>query len=111
MGGAQSEELQGPDLGNGIDFEQLEESVPFLGHVGGEQVILVRHGAQVLAVSANCKHYGGPLAEGIVAEGIVRCPWHHARYDLRMGRNVGVLGSSSGTLGTIRSKASYSSWT
>ena len=95
MGGAQSEELQGPDLGNGIDFEQLEESVPFLGHVGGEQVILVRHGAQVLAVSANCKHYGGPLAEGIVAEGIVRCPWHHARYDLRTGRNVGAPGLDS----------------
>lgn len=95
MGGAQSEELQGPDLKDGVAIANLNENAPFLGHVDGAQVILVKTGEEILAVSANCKHYGGPLAEGLVAQGSVRCPWHHARYDLRTGRNVGAPGLDS----------------
>lgn len=95
MGGAQNEELQGPDLKDGVAISNLAESAPFLGHVDGEQVILVKTGEEILAVSASCKHYGGPLAEGLVAQGSVRCPWHHARYDLRTGRNVGAPGLDS----------------
>jgi len=80
-----TQELKGPDLGAGIDVSQLREAEPLLGHGGGEPIVLVRTGGEICAVGATCTHYGGPLAEGIVERGTIRCPWHHARFDLRTG--------------------------
>ncbi len=79
------QELKGPDLAAGIDGAQLREGEPLLGHAGGEPIVLVRRGEAICAVGAVCTHYGGPLAEGIVEGDTIRCPWHHARYDLRTG--------------------------
>ena len=79
------QELKGPDLASGIEAATLRDGEPLLGHAGGEPVVLVRSGAGICAVGATCTHYGGPLAEGIVEGATIRCPWHHARFDLRSG--------------------------
>jgi hypothetical protein len=49
-----------------------------VGHVGSEAVLLVGNAAGLFAIGADCTHYYGPLAEGLVVDGSVRCPWHHA---------------------------------
>jgi NADPH-dependent 2,4-dienoyl-CoA reductase/sulfur reductase-like enzyme/nitrite reductase/ring-hydroxylating ferredoxin subunit len=82
--------LSGPDLSRGVKFEALAENEPLLGHFEGEPVILVRQGEQVLATGAICTHYGGPLAEGLVVGGTIRCPWHHARFSLHTGEAEGA---------------------
>ncbi len=38
------------------------------------------------AVDQRCPHKGGPLADGIVADGCVTCPLHDRRFDLVTGR-------------------------
>jgi NADPH-dependent 2,4-dienoyl-CoA reductase/sulfur reductase-like enzyme/nitrite reductase/ring-hydroxylating ferredoxin subunit len=85
-----AQELSGPDLKAGVKFDGLAEGVPLLGHFDGEPVILVRRSDQVFATGAACTHYGGPLAEGLVVGETIRCPWHHARFDLRTGEAEGA---------------------
>ncbi len=80
----------GPDFTVGLAMSDLAENVPFLGHAQGEAIVLVRTGADVRALGATCSHYGGPLAEGLVVGETLRCPWHHACFELRTGDAVGA---------------------
>src|SRR5882757_644246 len=74
----------GPDLSQGIALSEFSGAT-LLGHVGEEDVLLVRSGSEVFAIGAHCSHYHGPLAEGLVDGESIRCPWHHACFDVRTG--------------------------
>ena len=80
----------GPDLAAGVPIASIQDGAPLLGHAQGEAVILVKHGVEMFAIGASCTHYGGPLAEGLVVDGSIRCPWHHACFDLRTGEATGA---------------------
>lgn len=75
----------GPDLAQGVALAELADGGKLVGHVGDEEVLLVRRGTEILAVGAHCTHYHGPLVDGLVVGDTVRCPWHHACFDLRTG--------------------------
>ena len=74
----------GPDLSKGIALSEFAGET-LLGHVGDDEVVLVRSGSEIFALGAHCSHYHGPLAEGLVTGEGIRCPWHHACFDLRTG--------------------------
>src|ERR1700688_4613893 len=74
----------GPDLTLGVELSEFTGKT-LLGHVGEEDVLLVRSGSDIFAIDAHCSHYHGPLAEGLVVGESIRCPWHHACFDLRTG--------------------------
>ncbi len=93
--GTSDESLEGPDLASGVALEGLREGEPVLGHAHGEAVMIVRVGDTAHALGAKCSHYGGPLSEGLVVDGTVRCPWHHACFDLRTGEVLGAPALSS----------------
>src|SRR5271165_329115 len=82
--------MTGPDLANGIVLADLADGAMLVGHAGIEQVLLVRRGAEVFAIGAECTHYHGALVAGIVAGDTVRCPLHHACFDLRTGEASGA---------------------
>jgi NADPH-dependent 2,4-dienoyl-CoA reductase/sulfur reductase-like enzyme/nitrite reductase/ring-hydroxylating ferredoxin subunit len=77
--------LAGPDLTQGIALDALPDGGTLVGHARDEPVLLVRRGGEIFAVGAQCTHYQGPLAEGLLVGDTVRCPWHHACFDLRSG--------------------------
>jgi NADPH-dependent 2,4-dienoyl-CoA reductase/sulfur reductase-like enzyme/nitrite reductase/ring-hydroxylating ferredoxin subunit len=85
----------GPDLALGVAADTLAEGDMLAGHVGDEAVLLARRGGEFLAIGATCSHYGGPLAEGLLVDDTVRCPWHHACFSLRTGEalHAPALGS------------------
>ena len=74
----------GPDLTQGVALADFVDG-RLVGHVGKEEVLLVRAGSELFAIGAHCTHYHGPLADGLVTGKAVRCPWHHACFDLRTG--------------------------
>lgn len=78
----------GPDLKKGIPFQEIPDGGMIGGHFDDKSVVIARQGAEVFAISGQCTHYGGPLAEGLVVGNTVRCPWHHACFDLRTGEAV-----------------------
>ena len=82
--------LTGPDLTAGIEISRLPENIPLLGHANGAAVFLVRKESEIHALGATCSHYSGPLAEGLIVGQTVRCPWHHACFDLRTGEALGA---------------------
>src|SRR5579862_9007435 len=77
----------GPDLTKGVALGDFKDD-KLLGHVGDDEVLLVKSGGEIFAVGAHCSHYHGPLADGLVTGTDVRCPWHHACFDLRTGEAV-----------------------
>src|SRR5580704_2997266 len=81
----QEEKLDGPDFAQGVPFGNLAEGSMIVGHVAGEAVVLARVGGALFAIGAECTHYHGPLAEGMLVADTVRCPWHHACFSLRTG--------------------------
>jgi len=83
-----SGDLEGLDFEKGCKIDQVADGEMLLGHAFGEQVLVARRGDELFAIGATCTHYGGPLAEGLMVDCTVRCPWHHARFDLRTGEAI-----------------------
>jgi len=75
----------GPDLTLGVAVDSLADGQMIGGHVGDDAVLLARRGSDFFAIGATCTHYNGPLAEGLLVDDTVRCPWHHACFSLRTG--------------------------
>jgi len=78
----------GPDLTQGVSTETLADGAMLAGHVGDDAVLVARRGNEYFAIGAECTHYHGPLAEGLMVGDTVRCPWHHACFSLRTGEAV-----------------------
>ncbi len=74
----------GPDLNQGVELGEFADG-KLVGHVGDQEVLLIQSGTEIFAIAAQCSHYHGPLKEGLVVGDSIRCPWHHACFDLRSG--------------------------
>ena len=81
-------DTKGFDFKAGVPLQQIPEGAIVAGHVGDDEIVVVRRGDEYFAVGAHCTHYHGPLADGLIVGDTVRCPWHHACFSLRTGEAV-----------------------
>ncbi|MET9760723.1 Rieske (2Fe-2S) protein [Streptomyces sp. NPDC006372] len=71
----------------GVD--EFPSGQPVRRNVDDVPVLVVREtGGEIHALAERCSHLAGPLAEGTVADGCVRCPWHGSVFRLSDGWNV-----------------------
>jgi len=55
---------------------------------GTRPIALTCQGGEHGAIDGRCPHQGGPLAEGIFEDGVLRCPWHGWGFDARTGESA-----------------------
>jgi apoptosis-inducing factor 3 len=76
------------DLTKGISLSEFPDNGMIAGKVGDDEVLVVKQGDECFAIGAHCTHYKGPLVDGVIVGDTVRCPWHHACFNLRSGDAV-----------------------
>src|SRR6476620_3477851 len=66
-------------------LSELCEAGRLVVRVDRHTLVLFAEGDEVHAVDNRFPHMGFPLHRGSVADGILTCHWHHARFDLCTG--------------------------
>ena len=66
-------------------LEEVREAGRLVVALDGHTICLLAENGDVFAVDNRCPHMGFPLHRGSVADGILTCHWHHARFDLCTG--------------------------
>jgi pyruvate oxidase len=56
---------------------------------GAKSLALVHYDGKYAALDNHCPHQGGPLGEGSIENGLLRCPWHGYDYDPLTGSSPG----------------------
>lgn len=66
-------------------LDELQRDGARVVSTGDRTVAVFWHRDQLFAVDNRCPHMGFPLSQGTVADGILTCHWHHAKFDLSGG--------------------------
>lgn len=82
------EDEAGPDLSAGVKVSGLPVGTLLGGSLHGEALVIVNDGGRICAFAGKCTHLGAPLKDGLLVDGQLRCPWHHARFSLDTGEAV-----------------------
>ena len=53
--------------------------------LGESKALLVKNEGKYSAIGHKCTHYGAPLVKGSLKNGVVRCPWHGACFNVKTG--------------------------
>ena len=66
----------------------LRPRLPLVVGTGRDAVRIVAVDGALVAHGVVCPHLGGPLEAAPVCDGVVTCPWHGYRFDVRTGAAV-----------------------
>ena len=71
-------------IGTKADLPDDNEAKEF--QVAGKTICVANVGGNFSAMDNVCLHRGGPLGQGVVADGKVICPWHRWMWDPKTGQ-------------------------
>ena len=71
-------------IGSRAELPKEGEAKEFTA-ASGRVLCVARVNGEVTAMDNECPHNGGPLAEGMIEEGKVICPWHAWAFDRHTG--------------------------
>jgi len=57
--------------------------------VDGKEILLTNIDGSYYAIANKCPHMGGSLVKGTLEDGIITCPRHGSKFDVKTGRAVG----------------------
>ncbi|MAE66991.1 MAG: pyruvate oxidase [Phycisphaeraceae bacterium] len=72
-----------------LEPDELPEGRVKTVNIGTETICMARHQGQYGALDNRCPHQGGPLGEGSIENGLLRCPWHGWDYCPLTGKPPG----------------------
>jgi len=67
---------------------ELRARLPLETEFGGMRFKIVELDGKLVAFSTRCAHLMGPLGVGRIEGGVVECPWHGYRFDIRSGECI-----------------------
>ena len=72
-----------------LDHDELPEGRVTAVSCGDTTVAITHYDGEYAALDNNCPHQGGPLGEGSIETGQLRCPWHGWDFDPLTGETPG----------------------
>ncbi len=76
-------------------LDQLSEGQVTPVQIGGRTLALSHCGGRYGALDNACPHQGGPLGQGTIVEGRLRCPWHGWDFDPHTGEGQGAASAAT----------------
>lgn len=73
---------------DGIRASAIADESVVKADAGGVALAIVKTDGAFYALEDRCPHAGGPLSEGFVEQGTLRCPWHERHFDPKTGACV-----------------------
>ena len=74
-----------------LDLDELPEGRVKTVTAGHKSLAMTHYQGQYGALDNRCPHQGGPLGEGAIENGLLRCPWHGWDYCPLTGKPPGNL--------------------
>lgn len=75
-----------------VDRDAIPPGQAIVVRAAGREVAVFNLSGDLVAVDHRCPHRRGPLADGVVKDGVLTCPWHWYRFELATGRCVNASG-------------------
>jgi nitrite reductase/ring-hydroxylating ferredoxin subunit len=69
-----------------VPLERPGDATQWAFEHSGRRYAVFAIGGELYVTDGACPHNGGPLAAGLVRDGVLTCPWHWYRYELATGK-------------------------